>query len=103
MCNRIPGSVSNHEEGGMHVSSLLCRFALFAVLAVMAAIPGFGQAFYGSVVGTVTDSSGGALSGAAITLTNAATGERRQALSGSGGDYQFLNLVPGAYRVQVEQ
>jgi len=55
------------------------------------------------VVGTVTDPSGGALTGAAVTLTNVGTGERRQALSSSGGDYQFLNLVPGAYRVQVEQ
>ena len=87
----------------MHRISLLCRFALFAALAAISAIPGFGQAFYGSVVGTVTDPSGGALTGAAVTLTNAGTGERRQALSGSGGDYQFLNLVPGAYRVQVEQ
>ena len=87
----------------MHRISLPCRFALFAALAAISAIPGFGQAFYGSVVGTVTDPSGGALTGAAVTLTNAGTGERRQALSGSGGDYQFLNLVPGAYRVQVEQ
>uniref|UniRef100_Q026X8 Cna B domain protein n=1 Tax=Solibacter usitatus (strain Ellin6076) TaxID=234267 RepID=Q026X8_SOLUE len=81
----------------------LCRFALFTALAAIAAAPGFSQAFYGSVVGTVTDPSGGALTGAAVTLTNAGTGERRQTLSGSGGDYQFLNLVPGTYRVQVER
>ncbi|MFB3777189.1 MAG: carboxypeptidase regulatory-like domain-containing protein [Bryobacteraceae bacterium] len=65
--------------------------------------PLYGQQFYGSVVGSVTDQSGGALAGAAVTLTNVATGERRQAKTGAAGDYQFLNLVPGAYRVEVEQ
>ena len=38
-----------------------------------------------------------------VILTNTGTGERRQTQSGAGGDYQFLNLVPGIYRVQVEQ
>src|SRR5271165_2262122 len=27
----------------------------------------------------------------------------RRTASGAGGDYQFLNLVPGTYRVDVEQ
>ena len=75
---------------------------------VLAAIPIFavglyGQAFYGSVVGTITDQSSGALQGATVTLTNAGTGERRQTQSGTAGEYQFLNLVPGTYRIEVEQ
>ena len=61
----------------MQRNSLLSRFALFTALTVIAAAVGFSQAFYGSVVGTITDPSGGALTGAAVTLTNAATGERR--------------------------
>ena len=82
--------------------SVLC-FALLAAAVAIANTPLFGQAFYGSVVGTITDQSAGALAGAAVTLTNVATGERRQAQSGAAGDYQFLNLVPGTYRVEVEQ
>ncbi len=66
-------------------------------------MPLFGQAFYGSVVGTVTDQSGASLRGASVSLANAGTGERHQTQSGVGGDYQFLNLVPGMYRVEVEQ
>ncbi|MBV8732305.1 MAG: TonB-dependent receptor, partial [Acidobacteriia bacterium] len=38
-----------------------------------------------------------------VTLTNIETGERHQTMSGAGGDYQFLNLVPGIYRVDAEQ
>src|SRR4051794_29222207 len=63
----------------------------------------YGQAFYGTVVGTVTDQSGAALRGAAVTLTNAGTGVRNQVQAGANGEYQFLNLVPGPYRVDVEQ
>ena len=74
-----------------------------ALLAALANAPLFGQAFYGSVVGTVTDQSGASLRGASVSLANAGTGERHQTQSGVGGDYQFLNLVPGMYRVEVEQ
>jgi hypothetical protein len=79
------------------------RLVLLAAAGLIATAPLFSQAFYGSAVGTVTDASGGTLAGAAVTLTNVATGERRQTQSGSGGDYQFLNLVPGMYRIEVEQ
>ena len=82
---------------------LLSRIGIVLVVVPILALTLYGQAFYGSVVGTVTDQSGGALSGAAVTLTNVANGERRQTKSGAGGDYQFLNLVPGTYRVEVEQ
>jgi hypothetical protein len=79
------------------------RFVLVAALFVLAMRPAFSQAFYGSIVGTVTDQSAAVLHGAVVTLTNLATGERRQTPSGAGGDYQFLNLVPGTYRVEVER
>ncbi len=80
-------------------------FALFLIPALTAILSAslFGQAFYGSIVGTVTDQSGAALRGANVTLTNTGTGEKHQTQSGDGGDYQFLNLVPGKYRVEVEQ
>jgi hypothetical protein len=81
---------------------LRCLVLLAAVGAISSTTL-FGQAFYGSVVGTIMDPSGAALRGANVTLTNAATGERRQTQSSGEGDYQFLNLVPGTYRVEVEQ
>ena len=62
-----------------------------------------GQAFYGSLVGSVTDQSGAAVNGAVVTLTNTGTQERHQGPTRADGSYQFLNLVPGIYRVDVEQ
>jgi len=78
----------------MRGKALTLRLVLFVAVALIAAAPLFSQAFYGSAVGAVTDQSGGALPGAAVTLINVATGERRQTVSGASGEYQFLNLVP---------
>jgi hypothetical protein len=61
------------------------------------------QTFYGSVVGSVTDTSGAAVPGATATLTNLGTAERRTMSTDASGDYQFINLVPGQYRVEVER
>jgi Carboxypeptidase regulatory-like domain len=61
-----------------------------------------GQTFYGSIVGTVTDSSGAAVQNAAVTLTNTGTDERRTAKTGADGIYRFVNLVPGNYKVDIE-
>ena len=74
------------------VLSLLC----FAPNRVM------GQAFQGSIVGAVTDPSNAPIKGALVALTNTGTQERRQLQTDDTGGYQFLNLLPGSYRVTVE-
>jgi len=79
------------------------RLGFLAGLFPLCALSLFGQAFYGSIVGTVTDQSSAAVRGANVTLTNVATDERHQTLTGDFGGYQFLNLIPGIYKVDVEQ
>src|SRR5258708_37036758 len=78
--------------------SLLSILPLFALPAGILQ----GQAFYGSIVGNVTDSSGAALVSVTVGLTNIATGDRRTVATGSDGSYRFVNLVPGAYRIEIE-
>ena len=82
--------------------SLLAAAFIGTVALALAASSLFGQAFYGSVVGNVTDQSSAVLRGATVTLINQGTQERRQAKSDDNGSYQFLNLVPATYRVEVE-
>ena len=60
------------------------------------------QNFFGSIVGTVTDSSSGAIAGANVTLTNLGTSDRKSAATDSSGTYRFLNLPPGRYKVEFE-
>ena len=52
-----------------------------------------------SLRGTVTDPSGSAIPDAVLTLTNAATGFKRQVLTGADGVYQFLQTPPGTYQI----
>src|SRR5947209_6540858 len=75
--------------------SILLVSALFAAILL-------GQAFYGSIVGTVSDSSGAALASATIALTNTATGDHRTVVTAQDGSYRFVNLVPGPYRIDIE-
>jgi Carboxypeptidase regulatory-like domain/TonB-dependent Receptor Plug Domain len=51
--------------------------------------------------GSVTDSSGAAVAGAKITLTNPATGLQRTTTSNGAGLYQFLDVPPGDYRLEA--
>ncbi len=79
------------------------RFRLTACLVpLLAASSCFGQTFYGSMVGSVTDPSGSAVPQANVTLTNLGTAERRNMPADSSGNYQFVNLVPGQYKIEVE-
>ena len=60
------------------------------------------QVRFGSVLGTVTDTSGAAVSGATVKLTNLGTNETRTAQTGSAGTYAFPNLNAGIYKVEVQ-
>ncbi|HEY0162813.1 MAG TPA: carboxypeptidase regulatory-like domain-containing protein, partial [Edaphobacter sp.] len=53
-------------------------------------------------MGTVSDSTGSVLSSVTVTLTSNSTGEKRTAVTGDSGDYQFLSLNPGEYTLIVE-
>ena len=59
------------------------------------------QSSYGSVVGTVADSSGAIIPKAAVSLTNVQTSETVKTTTNSTGNYQFPNLQPGFYKVDV--
>jgi hypothetical protein len=72
------------------------------VLSVFLSAVSFGQTFYGSIIGTASDPSGSSVPTANVTLTNIGTSERRTAPTDSAGNYQFVNLVPGQYKIEVE-
>jgi len=56
----------------------------------------------GTILGTVTDSSGALVANAKITVTNTATKVASQTLSNNAGDYNVSALNPGTYTVAVE-
>jgi len=81
----------------------MSRARLLVLVMLLAYCPAlFGQTTFGSIVGTVSDASGGAVPGAEVTLTRSATSETRTATADSAGGYVFVNLIPGSYRIDVE-
>jgi hypothetical protein len=80
------------------------RFRLFpsvlGAVLVLALAAGTTRAQYNaSLEGTVTDSSGAGISGAAITVTNQATGISQQVKTSAEGFYRAGALPPGKYTV----
>src|SRR6266481_2720936 len=57
----------------------------------------------GSILGTIADSSGAAIPGAAVTITNIETGVVQKAVSDSNGYFQVLALQRGIYSVTVQK
>jgi hypothetical protein len=56
---------------------------------------------YGSINGTVTDSTGAVVPGAAVTATQVGTGLVLTATSSAGGAYVFPSLAPSVYNVSA--
>jgi len=56
----------------------------------------------GSIAGSVKDQSGAVISGAKLTLINMSTNAKDAAVSDSNGGFQFLQLAPAVYSLQVE-
>jgi len=56
----------------------------------------------GTILGHVTDSSGGVFVGAKVTARNVETGITNTFKTNSAGDYVFVNMVPGTYELTVE-
>jgi len=84
-------------------SRILWSLLLSITLLVSASPSLYGQNTYGSITGAVTDTSGASITDAKVTLTNLGTQEKRSQSSGADGLFNFVNLFPGQYRIDVEK
>ena len=87
-----------------NVTSRLSRIVF--VVAVLVAIVGAtgsvrAQGLTGQISGTVTDSGGGVLPGATVTIKNAGTNATRETVSGTDGSFLFPDLLAGKYDITV--
>jgi hypothetical protein len=72
-------------------------------LLASASVSLYAQSTYGSITGSVADTSGAIVTDAKVTLTNLGTAEKRTQSSGTDGLFTFVNLFPGQYRIDVEK
>ncbi len=75
---------------------------LFAAgLLFLGSLPALAQTFRGGINGTVVDSSGAVVPGAAVTATDTATGVIHKTISSSGGEFAFQEIPLGTYEVEA--
>ena len=74
--------------------------SLFLILAVVPYRAG-AQESRGTIVGTVTDSSGGVVPDARVEVVNIATNVKVPTVTNEGGSFRVPFLIPGEYRVTV--
>lgn len=77
----------------------LTRITIFMLLLSLAA---FGQTNRGSLTGTVTDTSGGTIPGAKVTVTNLGTNQSVTLTASEDGTFSANSLEPVRYSVTVE-
>jgi outer membrane receptor protein involved in Fe transport len=87
------------------VGSLWCCRTVLALLALcLLAVPqhAAAQAIYGSIFGTVTDSTGAVIPNATITVIDVAKGTSVSVQSDPSGEYRVQHLIPDTYSVTAE-
>ena len=77
------------------------RYLAVALFVLAAATSALSQSDRGTIAGTVLDSSGGAVTGATVTVKDAQTGVAYTATSGPTGGYRIPDVRVGAYTVSV--
>jgi hypothetical protein len=78
---------------------LLC---ITVALVSLLTVPLQAQNSQGTILGHVQDSSGAAIAGAKVTATNVNTNVTNHFTTTGGGDYVFVDMIPGTYEVRVE-
>src|ERR1700719_398809 len=71
-------------------------------LVTLTAQPVWGQAVYGSIIGTVTDPQGAAVANAKVTVTDQRKGTTDTTTTNDSGNYSVTHLIPDVYTVRVE-
>jgi hypothetical protein len=79
------------------------RGVLTAMMLLVCSAKSFAQINTGKITGFVTDSSGAVVLRVPVTATDDATGVVTRAETSDSGEYLLNFLVPGGYRVEVDQ
>jgi hypothetical protein len=78
--------------------------AAFAVVVLLLSVSTLvAQTFRGTILGTVADNSGAAITGAKVTVRNVNTGLERTTQTSNDGSYSVSELPIGKYRVTIGQ
>ena len=83
-------SIHNGRFLFLGASALLCLLALSSQ-------PASAQVAFGSIVGNVTDASGGGMSGTTVKITLIQTNDSRTVQTNDDGGYTITTVIPAAF------
>src|SRR5262249_40772041 len=98
----IPRCCTDRRMFSMKRAKFVVGVLAGLVFSLASASVTFAQ-YRASIQGTVTDTQGGAVSGATVTLTNHETNQTLTATTDDGGIYNFAGLPPSVYTLTVEK
>src|SRR3982075_678738 len=87
----------------MNRTLLLFVRALICGLVLLFAITTASAQFKAGIQGTVTDTAGGLVPEAKITLVNTETGKTQETTASGEGFYRLSGLAPAKYKLTVEK
>jgi len=73
-----------------------------AMVLLLISLPLFSQGAAGRILGTITDQTGGTISGATLTVLDTQRGTSRTLTTDDAGAYNAPNLLPGRYTIRAE-
>jgi hypothetical protein len=84
------------------MKNTLSRVAIALALSACMPVAAIAQAVYGSIVGTVTDSTGAGVPKAKVTISDIGKGVTFSTSTNESGNYSQTHLIVGIYEVRVE-
>src|SRR5712692_8115793 len=82
--------------------SIAAMLTICVCLVTLTPQPVWGQAVYGSIIGTVTDPQGAAVVNAKVTVLDQRKGTSDTTTTNESGNYSVTHLIPDVYTVRVE-
>src|SRR5260370_39199509 len=80
------------------------RCLVLGIVCLLATLPVVnGQSVTGQISGTVSDSAGAVIPGAAVKLINNLSQQVHSFTADGNGNFTFTSLVPGTYNLTVTQ
>ena len=95
-----PKRALDFQMAGRKLSS--CIWMATALLLIfLPSLSAHAQYENGSIVGTIHDSTGAAVAGATVTVTNTATNSVATVTTGASGDYEVPSVRVGIYTIKA--
>jgi len=101
----INGSTPQQARKSLPYDRQLTFLGVLVLVSLLAlsSQPAAAQTIFGSMVGNVTDASGGGVPGATVKIILTSTNDTRSVQTDAAGAYTISTVTPGTYRVEVSR